>query len=54
MADWMMYLNKDGWVEVKCSECGYHIPPEDDIPDECPKCGVWMESSNERVECKKN
>lgn len=47
MADWMVWKDKRGRLQVSCSECKYQIPPYQMIPDCCPKCGVRMESECE-------
>ncbi len=37
--DWMVFLNDYGYIQVKCSECGYRVYLGEGIPDVCPKCG---------------
>ena len=45
--DWLLWRNAFGYIQVKCSKCGYRVTSDKKIPDVCPKCGAINIKSNE-------
>lgn len=42
--DWLVWRNSFGYIQVKCSKCGYRITYDERIPDVCPNCGDVKET----------
>lgn len=47
MADWMVWLNKAGYIQVHCSECKHRLHSDEPFYPKCPKCGAVMYDEHE-------